>query len=182
MAVLNIQSGRQKAVQVIGLKQLQQNVNAIISASAGREAVNVSAEAGRAVLNKLHSSAVSSGVPHEVLDDLFMYTRQRNNSGEQSVSVLVGLKKKGTRAPAHGYVTWNASKQVGAFVKSPRLKKKGTLKIGGQRIGENLGTMWELGTTKMAAKPWFRPGIMQVRSTVYQIMADGYRSILAKYQ
>jgi hypothetical protein len=185
MAVLNLQTGRSKAVQVYGLKELQQNIASIMSAVVSKEAVAVSATAGVTVLSAMQSSARSAKVPSRVMDDFFMYARQPSSPGQSrgdSVNVLVGLKKKGTRTPARGYVTWHAGRQVGAFAKQPRLRKKGgTLKIGGELIGENLGTMWELGTTKMAARPWFRRAIQGARSAVFQIMADGYRAIIAKH-
>ena len=183
MGILNLQSGRQKAVQVLGLKELQKNVNTLISRSAGREAEAITLKAGRVVLDRIYSAAVSAKVPSKVLNDLFIYSKRRDGEQGQSISVLVGLRKHGVRLPSAGYVTWNASSQVGAFNKTPRLRKKGaTLKIQGQKIGENLGTMWELGTTKMSAKPWFRPGVNQARPVAYQVMADGYNGILDTYR
>lgn len=182
---VNLQQGRQKAAQVLGVKELQLKLNSIMDAASGREAAAVSAGAGRAVLGALTSAARGVHVPHQVIEDLFMYTRQPSAFGARpdSVTVLVGLRKKGTHKPAAAYRTWRASKQVGAFPKDSRTKpRRGRLVIGGPTIGENLGTMWELGTTKMAARPWFRPTIQGIRSEVYQLMVAGYEAILAKYK
>ncbi len=185
---LNIQSGRSKSVEVLGLKELQQNVNEVMSAAVGKEAADVAAGAGSVVLDRLAYNAKSVGVPHEVLDDLFMYTkRQPNlNGGQGSVDVLVGLRKKGTRIPADGYVTWRASSQKGlnSFgLLNTRSRGKARVKKApdGRRIGENLGTMWELGTTKMRARPWFRTALQAVRSDVIAKMAAGYQGIVARH-
>lgn len=182
MGILNIQTGRQKAVQVLGVKELQQNVNRIMSAMVGEQAVAVSVTAGRVVLGGIMQHAQSVNLPQRAMQDIFLYSKQPSalfSLGGDSVNVLVGLRKKGTRLPAQGYVEWGAGHQVGAFEKKPRLRKRGgTLKLGGT-IGENLGTMWELGTTKMAARPWFRPAVQESRPEVYGIMQAGYAAIIA---
>lgn len=181
MAVRNFQTGKQAGIDLVGLKDLQKQLGAIMTAAAGEEAAKVAASAGVKVLEEVGSRAEAVNVPHQVLKDLFLFTRQAGTE-KGSVTALVGLRKRGRNVLSLGYVTWFASRQVGRFKKTSRTKSKAkSLTMTGTKIGENLGTMWELGTTKMKPRPWFRPAIMAVRAAVVQTMADGYNAILAKH-
>lgn len=184
MSVVNISQGGNKLVQVLGLKDIQARIKAIADASVRDEASEVVGTAAAAVRDSIYSHAEAQNVPHEALEDIYMYVRQPGGEGKRdSIAALAGLRKAGRRLDAHGYVTWFAGKQRGAFDKTTNRKKGAVLVVpgSGRKIGENLGTMWEFGTTKMAARPFFRPAIAAVRSTVLSIIADGYKAILERH-
>jgi hypothetical protein len=189
--VTNIQSGRQsKALKFYGLPELQKNVNALKSKMAGAEAAAVAVDAGAALYNQALSNLQRVNAPHEVAQDMFIYGRQPSAllSATKSVTALVGLRKRGRSIKSQGYVEWYPGRQVGGFEKTSRTRRKrmrlvmpGTQSAkgsGAQKIGEHLGTMWELGTTKMAARPWWRPAVMSARAAIYAALAAGYRRIL----
>lgn len=178
----NIQQGRQKAVQVLGLKELQQRVNELKTRAAGQAVNDVMVECAAILYGQAKSNLQSVKAPHEVLNDLFVYGRNKSVflSAEKSVTALTGLRKHGTRLKSLGYVEWFASKQAsaGRDKTSRTKKKKQSLRMLGTKIGENLGTMWELGTSKMQARPWWRPAIVSSRSPIYQKMLSGLTNLI----
>lgn len=190
--VQNIQSGRQKVAKMLGLKELQQQVNALKTKASGREVHTLMVDCSRVLYDQAIANLKSVNAPHEVAHDLFVYGKNPSAllKAEESVTALVGLRKHGQKLESLGYVEWSPGRQVSAGrTKENRSRKKGARLVlpgalnakgtGGVRIGENLGTMWEIGTSKMAAKPWWRPAVTSARSTIYQMMVAGYRKILA---
>ncbi len=183
MSVVNIAQGGNKTLEILGLKEIQANIKKIADACVEDEAAQVTADAAGVARDEIYSQAAAQNVPKRALQDIYIYIRQPNGTGKQtSVASLAGLRKRGRASDAHGYVTWYASKQKGAFDKTEHTKRKGkSLRIQGTKIGENLATMWEFGTTKMQARPFFRPAISAVRNSVLQIIADGYKAILDRH-
>lgn len=181
MGVVNVQQG--KASRVYGLPEIQKRINAIMSACVQAEAEAVITDATQVVYSALKSNASSVGMPKRAQADIFMYTRQPGGAGKRDkVTALAGMRKAGRALNAKGYVTWNANRQVGAHEKTERSRKKGgRLTMPGTKIGENLGTMWEFGTTKMAPRPWARPAVTASRSTVLSKLVAGYQAILARH-
>ena len=118
----------------------------------------------------------------EVREDLFIYGAHRPSfvQATKSQTAIVGLRKRGRARRAHGYVEWFANKQAAAGIdKTSRSKtKRQQLRMIGQKIGENLGTMWELGTSKMSARPWWRPAVQTSRGKMLPAMADALRGII----
>lgn len=185
MSVVNISQGGNKLIQVLGLKEIQGRMKAISDAVVRDEAGEVVGNAAAVVRDAIYASAESQNVPHRALEDIYLYIRQPNGQGKRdSIAALAGLRKKGRRADAHGYVTWFAGLQRGSFDKTNRTRRKrgaDFVPASGRRIGENLATMWEFGTTKMRARPFFRTAISSVRGTVLAIIADGYKAILERH-
>ncbi len=183
MAMTNIQTGRQKVVKTLGLKELQQNVNSLIDATTSEEATKIAIAASRAVLSQVKVNAASVNLPKLAMDDLFIYAKPQGND-KSSVTTLVGLRKKGNKIVSRGYRVWNAGTQRGAFKKIYRtgsVNARTRALVSGRKIGENLGTMWEQGTTKMAPRVWFRTAITTARTAVYGIFQAGYTDIMQKY-
>jgi len=193
--VYNVQSGRQKAVQVLGLKELQQRVNQLQMRAVGRETAGVMVDCARLLYDEATSNLRSVNAPHEVLDDLFVYGKNPSSllRAEKQVTALTGLRKHGSKFPSKGYAEWYPGRQVGKASESvgkmnrrgkrQRLVVPGTrsAKGGGlQKIGENLGTMWEIGTTKMPPRPWWRPAVQSARAKIYTAMLSGLRSVLGE--
>lgn len=185
MSVVNISQGGNKLVQVLGLKDIQARIKAIADASVRDEAAEVVGNAAAAARDAIYAHAEAQNVPHLALEDVYLYTRQPSGEGKRdSVAALAGVRKAGRHFDAHGYVTWFASMQRGKFDKTSRTNRKKSspfVPTAGKRIGESLATMWEFGTTKMRARPFFRPAITSVRSTALSIIADGYRAILERH-
>lgn len=183
MSVVNISQGGNKLIQLLGLKDIQDRMKAISDAVVRDEAAEVVGDAAGVVRDAIYSNASAQNVPHRALDDIYIYTRQPNGQGKRdSIAALAGLRKKGRHGDAHGYVTWLANKQRGGFEKKSHRKHGASLSLPGtKRIGENLATMWEFGTTKMRARPFFRTAISSVRGNVLAIIANGYKAILERH-
>lgn len=184
MSIVNISQGGNKYVQVLGLKEIQERLKTIADACVREEAAEVVGDAAAVVRDAIYSEAQSQNVPHRALQDIYIYTRQPGGEGRRdSIAALAGLRKAGRHLDAHGYVTWNAGKQVGRFDKTSRSHRKRAVLVvpgSGKKIGENLATMWEFGTTKQQAKPFFRRAISAVRPTVLGIIAEGYKAIFER--
>ena len=183
--VVNIQRGRQsKAVQMLGLKELQTRVNGLKTRAVSDDSARIAIDAAALLYHQAESNLRSVNAPHEVAEDLFIYGKQPGllMRAATSVTALVGLRKHGKRLKSHGYVEWYANKQVSSGrEKTTRTRlKRARLVMRGTKIGENLGTMWELGTSKMAAKPWWRPAVVSSKSPMFSAMAAGYRRILGE--
>lgn len=183
--VANLQRGRQsKAVQVLGLKELQTRVDQLKTRAVSDESARVAINAGALLYQQAQSNLRSVNAPHEVAQDLFIYGKQPGIllRATSSVTALVGLRKRGRKIKAHGYVEWFANKQVssGREKTSRSRVRRARLVMRGTKIGENLGTMWELGTSKMAARPWWRPAVLSTKTAMFQAMAAGYRRILGE--
>lgn len=183
--VANLQRGRQsKAVQVLGVKELQQRVNQLKTRAVSDESARVAIDAGALLYHQAMANLRSVNAPHEVAQDLFIYGKQPGIllRATSSVTALVGLRKRGKKLKSKGYVEWYANKQVSAGrEKTTRTRlKRARLVMRGTKIGENLGTMWELGTSKMAARPWWRPAVMSTKQAMFAAMAAGYRKILGE--
>lgn len=190
MATRNITTSSKaarEATAVLGLEKIAENINRAVDAVTGPQVQGVIRDAAQIVYDRVIANAKAAGVPRRAQADVFIFSGEnRRKPGE--ISALVGLRKRGRSKPyAHGYVEWNPSRQVGAFNKTQRSKsRKPQLVIPGQKtatggalkIGENLGTMWELGTTKMQAKPWFRPAVTQSTQPVLKNIADGLLKII----
>lgn len=185
MSVTNIAQGGNKVVQVLGLKEMQAKIREISDAFVRDEAAHIMGQAADIVVDQARSNAQAANMPKRALDDFYTYERQPNaDLAKNQVTALAGLRKHG-RKGARGYVTWFASTQsAGGRDKTnyaKRRRDRARLVLQGTKIGENLATMWEFGTAKMPARPWFRPAVQQVRSAVLTTIANGYRAILERH-
>ncbi len=77
-------------------------------------------------------------------------------------------------APASITVSASASDSDGSVAKVEFF-------AGANKIGESLATMWEIGTSRMRAKPFFRPALMAARQAALTVMANGFKRIIGKY-
>lgn len=178
-----------KSVEVKGLRELEAKIRDIMDASKGRKIQSMLGEVAREIRLEVAASAMTRRVPHEVLDDIFSYNKPRPSELKKGkVSALMGIRKKGTRQPwAHAYVEWNPGKSwasvPGGYLRGRGKKILGSKKglVSGRRIGESLATMFEIGTSKMRARPFFRPVIMRSRAQVFTQIANAYRSIIASH-
>lgn len=179
----NIQTGRSAGAKVLGLKELQQEINKLKDAATGEKVNSLMIDAAMVLRDNAASNLRTVRAPHEVANDLFVYGKSKSSllSAGKSVTCLVGLRKRGLKIASLGYVEWYANRQRGAHDKTSRVRtKRQHLNVMGTKIGENLGTMWELGTTKMSARPWWRPAVLSSRSQMFGMMAAGLKSLLGR--
>lgn len=188
----NIKTGGKSIVELIGLKELEAKLSDLIDVTIAPEAASIVRGAAEITWRRAVANAKAANVPHEATEDIFLYGgKQRGNREREGVTALVGLRKRGRNRDAKGYVEWTPKSQVGKFEKTQRSKARGQSLVvpgtksakgtgGIQKIGENLGTMWELGTTKQSAKPWFRPAVSETRAEVLVTIASGYKSLIEK--
>ncbi len=179
-------TGSGRVVKLSGVKELAANVRDLKDIVAGFQAQGVIADATEVVHAAVVSKAQSVGVPHEVMGDIFTYKKPPRKPNRREISALVGIRKRGYSRPwAHAYREWHAGSSWGGIA-GGYLRKKGkaVLKKGlasGKVIGESLATMWELGTSKMRAKPFFRPALNASRLAALGVMTAGFTRIIKKY-
>jgi hypothetical protein len=192
MAVINIAQGGNKIVQMLGVKELQQNAANIVGAFRGDETVAFMGDAARIVVGTAESNARAANLPSLAMKDFFVYTRQPNATGRRAViSALAGLRKKGRPGGpgptgfAWGYRQWRANRQTSAgrekINRAKRARDRFSSRVIGTLIGESLASMWEFGTSKMAARPFWRPAVQSSRAPVLAVIAAGYRGIIDRH-
>ncbi len=183
-----------KSIEVRGLRELEARIRDIVDDAKGPEVRAAISGITRELRMEVAASAMSKRVPHEVLDDIFSYDKPHPaDKGKGRVTALVGIRKKGRTAPwAKAYVEWNpqqswigvAGKVASGFGGSLTNRGAKAIRKGmvtGRRIGESLATMWELGTSKMPPRPFFRPVISSARLRVMSELADAYRKIILRH-
>mgnify|MGYP001432734307 CR=1 FL=1 len=180
---------------VLGLSELRKKIFKLRDAMASDEARAVVAAAAHYVYTEVRHGAQAMRVPHEVFDDIFFAYKQRGSvtSGKKTPKVvaLTGIRKRGRARPYFlSYAEWKNRFTHSRIRWSGRGKNRAMItnrSVGGDRmskgdlVGENLATMWELGTTKQAARPFFRPAIMLAQTRAMTMLANGYSAIVNKY-
>lgn len=182
MAIQTAGKSRSAKSSWAGVKELQEKLVNLVDATASAEAVALSAELAKSLEGRIVSNARSVGVPHEVYQDVFTYSRQRQKSPR--IASLVGIRKRGRSEDAKAYVTWRARTSRFKF-KLGRSAGRVTLKLGekiaaGKKLGENLATMWELGTSIMAPRPFFRPAVNDSKQSIITALINGYKDIIIR--
>ena len=158
-----------------GSANVRRQIMSIVNAVQGESAVRIAKRSGIAVLGEMNDRAHAQNVPHEVISDLIIFP-YRQGPNKNLITVNVGVRKKSL---ALGFVEWTAAMQHGKFPKMSRVVPGKSLAPIGRTIGEYLGTMWELGTTKMAARPWFRPAIMASAQKINQTSAEDWSRLIS---
>lgn len=173
-----------------GAKELASKLRAMKSEVVGKEAQAVIAEAADELAVRVRMNAQAVGVPHDVLEDVFSYNRLPRD--RKRVSSLVGIRKRGRSRPyAKAYREWfpgrktkqgatKRPKSAKSLVLPGTMSAKGAL-FGLQKIGESLATMFELGTSLMPARPFFRPAVESMRLMILGMILSGYSSIINRY-
>lgn len=186
----NITSGRsgRQISEVLGLKELKEKVKKLQGAMVSDEAQRIVGAGAAHVGAEIRNGARSVKVPHEVFANIFTYSKpQVRLSGRAAkVSALAGIRKRGRSRPfAVSYAEWRNraayTRLRGKGRGKSRVFKSGGVLQAGQFVGENLATMWELGTSKQSAKPFFRPAIARVQARVMMMLKDGYSQLIQKY-
>lgn len=195
MATRNIRTGKagKEISAIYGWDEMKKKLKLITGAMAAEEAQAIVGAAAFHAYTEIKHSAGAVRIPHEVYEDIFMYNKPMGRKGPK-VSALTGVRKRGrltgTARWARAYVEWNPKgthrrdKTVrvrGVGGKFEKQVRKGSAFKPGDKVGENLATMWELGTSKMAAKPFFRPAMERARDRILQILLRGYAGMIERY-
>jgi len=147
--------------EIRGIKELTEQLKELDKAVVGPHIYDVLGRATRAWRQRFVQEATGKRWPKEAIASAFTYAKPQ--PGEQSrkrATSLFGIRKKGRAAPyAPGYVEWWGKSQ-------------------GRYIGMSLATMFELGTSKMSARPAFKPSLYASRETMKDIIEDGVWAIL----
>lgn len=175
-------------VKVEGVRQLRVTVGNLVASleqeersTYGRIAYEAMAEASAFAWRAIRSMATANGWPRASIDSIFWYgslKREYNLRGAETGfsrrlrASLVGVRKGAPpRYDDDIYREWRASPNN----KSPNRKRSG-----GQTIGMSLAAMYEFGTTKMAARPAFRPAYQASKAAIRKIIIEGYREIIRR--
>jgi hypothetical protein len=174
-------------VKVQGVKELRATVGNLIAAldkdersKYGKIAYDTMADASKYLRDAIRNEATSQGWRRASIAAVFWYGEiKRQYSGIDGRETgfsrrlranLVGIRKGAPpRQDPDIYAEWKA----GANNTSPKRKRSG-----GQTIGQSFASMFEFGTSKMAARPAFRPAYQKAKPTIRQMIIDGYTRII----
>ncbi len=146
-------------IKIEGLEQLQKRISKIRDSVAGDEAHALMVDIAQRGATRLRAEAQSQHWPYKAIDSVFFYGKRRY--GERFLTTLFGIRKRGRKRPfAPAYVEWG--------------------KRAGKLIGESLATMYEYGTSKLSARPAVRPVVAEMKRTVPDRIAEGYKAIIEK--
>ncbi len=173
--------------KVEGVRQLRATVGNLVASlqedersKYGKIASDTMAEASKFLRDAIRSEATAQGWRRASIAAIFWYgelksqynaiTGRETGFSRRLRANLVGVRKGAPpRFDESIYAEWNASPTN----KSPRRKRSG-----GQLIGQSFASMFEFGTSKMAARPAFRPAYQKAKGRVRQIIIDGYKRII----
>lgn len=119
----------------------------------------------------IKTSASAGGWPSRLMGTIFAFGDVAADTLPRSLRAsLVGIRKGAPpRRDDAIYREWKARGDN----TSPR-KKRG----GGSLIGMSLAAMFEYGTSKIQARPAFRPTVTRLRSTIRQRLIASYKDII----
>lgn len=187
---------RRKAFKVEGLADVQKRVSELKSVVANKEAYGVVADAGDKAAEIMVSNMRSKNWPDDAVESVFSSSHNPpTTTATVKLTALAGVRKRGRNEPySSGYREWNPGRQVGSQDKARGYKTSragakqfvipGTKTASGekQKIGENLATMFEFGTTKMPPRPALRPSVPEITAMARDQIIDGLKQILVRYE
>ena len=192
-------SGRGKVIrtEIDGLKELEATVRDLIAL--GDEGLSVGQRAARTrqaqqklydVLGegagmlkaRVKANAEAQGWPKAVIAAIFTYADMAKDRRKRRAA-LAGVRKGAPpRRDMKIYREWYPGRSKSMRAKSlvlPGTKSaKGT---GLQKIGMSLASMFEYGTSKMSARPAFRPALKAAQQQVLQHIANGYKYVIEHF-
>jgi hypothetical protein len=135
-------------LQVKGIKELTSQLRAMKSACVSEQIAEMLGGAADLWRRAANALVRTNRWPHEVHDTAFIDARwPQSRRGKTKISVIFGFPKRGRARPYRpGYVEWG--------------KREGKL------LGMSLNTMFEFGTSKMAARPAYRPALQTQKSAM----------------
>ncbi len=201
--IRDVARGGGKAVkaEIEGLRELEAKLRDLISLdddslSPGQKSIrtkwarerlnSVLGDAADMVKVQARANAQAQKWPKAVIAAIFSYADIDKARGKFKYSIrgaLAGIRKGAPpRRDMEIYREWNPGRSWGGIVggylhpTGKRVLKKGL--VSGRLIGMSLASMFEFGTSKMAARPAFRPALRATRQRVLQFVANGYRGVI----
>jgi HK97 gp10 family phage protein len=169
--------GKRLKSRIEGVKELEAKFRDLISlfqdkaATSGkarllkREVTETLHGAADMIAREARSNAASQNVPSRVQRSIFTYANPAKDKPRRSAA-LVGVNKK------RSMVEWVAAPNN----KSPRAK------VGaGGKVAMSLAAMFERGTSRMKARPYFTPAVKSMRERALSYLIHGYKAILEKF-
>ena len=200
-------SGRGKAVrtEITGIRELEATVRDLIAMgdsplSVGQRATRarwareqlseVLGDAAGLLKSRIRANAEAQHWPRAVIAAIFTFADISANRSSfkynQRQSALAGIRKGAPpRRDPKIYREWNPGASwsgiTGGYLHptGKRLLKKGL--VSGRKIGMSLASMFEFGTSKMQARPAFRPALKAVQAEIIRRVASGYRHVIEKF-
>ena len=166
---------RAKVEGIMALRRRMESLGAVADsrsrAQAANEAQDVMNNAAKFGRDAIRVAAATGGWPNRLIETIFKFGDIAKGDLPRSLRAsLVGIRKGAPpRKDPTIYKEWKAR---GENV-SPR-KKRGA----GELIGMSLATMYEFGTTKMAARPAFRDTYKAIRPIIRLRLIEGYKRII----
>lgn len=165
---------RGKTSELLGVKELEQKLREInslfLQRATGkaqrrrREMTEVLRDAAGVIASEARSNAAAQSVPKRVQNSIFTFADPaKDRPGKHSA--LVGVNKQ------RSMVEWTARAS-----RSPRAKA-----APGTRIAMSLASMFERGTTRMKARPYFTPAVKTMGGKALDVLVRGYKTILEKF-
>ena len=168
----NLTRGRKS--ELLGVKELEQklrDMNSLFLPRATgkaqrlrREMTEVLKDSAGIIATEARSNAAAQNVPQRVQRSIFTFTDPaKDKPGKHGA--LVGVNKRRTM------VEWTARNSF-----SPRAKA-----APGSKIAMSLASMFERGTTRMKARPYFTPAVKTMGGKALDVLVRGYKAILEKF-
>jgi HK97 gp10 family phage protein len=129
-----------------------------------REVNRTLREAAEIIATEARSNAAANSVPQRVRNSIFVFADPKKDKPRRS-SALVGVNKQRTM------IEWTARSSF-----SPRAKV-----APGGKVAMSLASMFERGTTRMKARPYFTPAVKTMRQKALDYLVHGYRETLEKF-
>jgi hypothetical protein len=178
---------RGKGVEIEGLRALEAKLDDLMAlgwaggsarARAARQDLHEALRgAAEMVKSAVRTKAMAAGWPKATVAAIFSYADPRQDKPARS-NALAGIRKGAPpRKDDAIYREWFPGRSQSRRAK--RLIIPGDRGASGlQKIGMSLATMFEFGTSKMAARPAFRPAIAAIKTQVVRRLAEGYRRVI----
>jgi len=139
-----------------GIKELTDQLKELDKAVVGPLIYDVLGDATGIWRRRFVQEATSKRWPKRAIASAFTYSKpDPRERTRKRATALFGIRKRGRNKDAPGYVEW-----------------------AGGTLGMSLATMFELGTSKMSARPAFRPSVYASREAMKDKIEDGVWAIL----
>ncbi len=178
------------ATRITGIRELRANLADVVAAVTNDRSISADSRTGalatgqqyittgirnaaRLVRNQARDNATSEGWPSRVVASIFAYSDQPDTPGLKRTTALAGVNKR------RSMVKWNAVRHSAQW---HRVMTSGVHKVEpGSEVAMSLATMYEFGTSRMMAKPAFRPAVTATKGSVTAILVSAYRQAIQSF-
>ncbi len=175
--------------RLIGLAELKRNINDVKAAFSNDDSISVESrsslvssarselrnglyDAAVIVRNQARANAVAAGWPHKAIESAFAFNRPSDEMTKRT-RALAGVGKR------KSMVEWTAAEHQARF---SRVLQGGVHKVApGGKVAMSLAAMFEFGTSRMVARPAWRPALTSTRSNVRNKVRETYTAVLKMF-